>query len=136
MKNTLLFLSLGFILSIFISTESLAEKPSGNASVIPGRDCALRPEPKNSGKEKSLAKTERQHQKQVRHEIRKKLKEVKKNRSDIDQTLLIIIAILLPPLAVYLVDGISTPFWIDVILTLLLWLPGAVYAVLRVLKLI
>ncbi|MFL5731420.1 MAG: YqaE/Pmp3 family membrane protein [Cytophagaceae bacterium] len=136
MKKTLLFLSFSFILSIFISTESLAEKPSGNGSATPTRDCALRPEPKISGKEKSITKTERQHQKQARHEIREKLKGVKKNRSDIDQTLLIIIAILLPPLAVYLVDGISTPFWIDVILTLLLWLPGAVYAVLRVLKLI
>lgn len=46
--------------------------------------------------------------------------------------LLVILAILLPPLAVFLVDGIGTKFWISLILTLLFWLPGMIYALLVV----
>ena len=43
--------------------------------------------------------------------------------------LLAILAILLPPLAVYLHQGeINTKFWISLILTLLFWLPGVIYA--------
>lgn len=50
------------------------------------------------------------------------------NASDRD-ILLIILCIFLPPLAVYLHENdINTPFWIDLILTLLFWLPGIIYA--------
>ena len=42
--------------------------------------------------------------------------------------LLIILAIILPPLAVFLVVGLGTQFWINIILTLLLWLPGMIHA--------
>ncbi|MCB0740247.1 MAG: YqaE/Pmp3 family membrane protein, partial [Chitinophagaceae bacterium] len=39
--------------------------------------------------------------------------------------LLVILAILLPPLAVYLHEGvINSRFWISLLLTLLFWLPG------------
>ncbi|TVP97516.1 MAG: YqaE/Pmp3 family membrane protein [Planctomycetaceae bacterium] len=41
---------------------------------------------------------------------------------------LIILSILLPPLAAFLVVGLSTHFWINLILTLLGWLPGLVHA--------
>lgn len=48
--------------------------------------------------------------------------------------LLVILAILLPPLAVYLHQGkINSKFWISLILTLLLWLPGMIYSLLVVL---
>ncbi|NOT93380.1 MAG: YqaE/Pmp3 family membrane protein [Ferruginibacter sp.] len=43
--------------------------------------------------------------------------------------LLVILAIILPPLAVYLHQGeINKKFWIDLILTLLFFLPGIIYA--------
>ena len=43
--------------------------------------------------------------------------------------LLAILSILLPPLAVYLYEGeITSHFWISLILTLLFWLPGIIYA--------
>ncbi|MBX7141246.1 MAG: YqaE/Pmp3 family membrane protein [Chitinophagales bacterium] len=45
---------------------------------------------------------------------------------------LILFAILLPPLAVALVDGIGTSFWISIILTLLFWVPGVIYALIVV----
>ena len=42
--------------------------------------------------------------------------------------LLIIIAILLPPLAVYLKDGAGKSLVINIILCLLMWLPGIIHA--------
>ncbi|MES2799332.1 MAG: YqaE/Pmp3 family membrane protein [Bacteroidota bacterium] len=45
---------------------------------------------------------------------------------------LIILAILLPPLAVGIYEGITTRFWISLLLTLLFWLPGVIYAILVV----
>ncbi len=41
---------------------------------------------------------------------------------------LIILSILLPPLAAFLVVGLTTQFWINLILTLLGWVPGLVHA--------
>jgi uncharacterized membrane protein YqaE (UPF0057 family) len=40
----------------------------------------------------------------------------------------IILAILLPPLGVFLQVGIGTQFWLNVLLTLLGYLPGIVHA--------
>jgi uncharacterized membrane protein YqaE (UPF0057 family) len=48
--------------------------------------------------------------------------------------LLVILAILLPPLAVYLHEGvINGKFWLSLLLTLLFWLPGVIYALIVVL---
>jgi uncharacterized membrane protein YqaE (UPF0057 family) len=52
---------------------------------------------------------------------------------EISTVLLVILAILLPPLAVYLVSGIGTDFWISLILTLLFILPGIIFALIKVL---
>tara|TARA_R110002072_G_scaffold2361_8_gene19659 strand:+ start:5468 stop:5626 length:159 start_codon:yes stop_codon:yes gene_type:complete len=41
----------------------------------------------------------------------------------------IIIAILLPPLGVFLQVGIGAQFWINIVLTLLGYIPGIVHAV-------
>ncbi|MBB3999174.1 YqaE/Pmp3 family membrane protein [Aureimonas pseudogalii] len=41
----------------------------------------------------------------------------------------IIIAILLPPLGVFMEVGIGKQFWINIILTLLGYIPGIVHAV-------
>ena len=40
----------------------------------------------------------------------------------------IVAAVLLPPLGVFLTRGLGRDFWIDVILTLLAYIPGVVYA--------
>lgn len=48
--------------------------------------------------------------------------------------LLVILAILLPPLAVYLHEGeINTRFWISLLLTLLFFVPGVIYALIVIL---
>lgn len=41
----------------------------------------------------------------------------------------IIIAIILPPLGVFLQVGIGAQFWINIVLTLLGYIPGIVHAV-------
>ena len=48
--------------------------------------------------------------------------------------LYIILAILIPPLAVGLLYGIGTEFWISLVLTLLFIVPGIVYALIMVLQ--
>ena len=42
--------------------------------------------------------------------------------------LLVVAAVLLPPLAVFLARGIGTDFWINVVLTILAWVPGVLHA--------
>ena len=81
-----------------------------------------------------------------KHERKSRIKEAKKvwkeykadkragRAAETDQVLLVILAILLPPLAVYLKEGeITSRFWISVLLTLLFWLPGVIFALLVVL---
>lgn len=41
----------------------------------------------------------------------------------------ILLAILLPPLGVFLQVGLKGPFWINILLTLLGYIPGIVHAV-------
>jgi uncharacterized membrane protein YqaE (UPF0057 family) len=84
---------------------------------------------------KSLSKKEK---KERFKQIKKTVKDYKANKSAEPSTntlLLVILAILLPPLAVYLHEGeINNKFWIDLILTLLLWLPGVIYALIVILS--
>jgi uncharacterized membrane protein YqaE (UPF0057 family) len=87
---------------------------------------------------KSLTKKER---KGLIREAKKEIKLFKANKregkddADTNTLLLVIVAILLPPLAVYLHDNaINTHFWISLILTLLFWLPGVIYALVIVLS--
>jgi uncharacterized membrane protein YqaE (UPF0057 family) len=47
---------------------------------------------------------------------------------------LIICAFLLPPLAVGIVRGVGTSLVINIILSLLLWLPGFIHALLVIFK--
>ena len=46
----------------------------------------------------------------------------------------IILAIILPPLGVFLQVGLRGPFWINVLLTILGYVPGIIHAVYVVLK--
>ena len=85
---------------------------------------------------KSMSKSER---KDKFKEVKKQLRELKAQKKadsapSTNTALLVILAILLPPLAVYLHQGeINTKFWISLLLTLLFFLPGVIYALLVVL---
>jgi uncharacterized membrane protein YqaE (UPF0057 family) len=46
----------------------------------------------------------------------------------------IILGILLPPVGVFLTYGLGTTFVINVVLTLLGWLPGSIHAVWAIVK--
>lgn len=85
---------------------------------------------------KNLSKKEkRQKIKEVKKEIKAFKAERKAgNEPNTNTLLLVILAILLPPLAVYLYeDEINNRFWISLVLTLLGWLPGVVYALVLIL---
>ena len=41
----------------------------------------------------------------------------------------IVLSVLLPPLGVFLQEGLGTQFWINVLLTILGYIPGLVHAV-------
>jgi uncharacterized membrane protein YqaE (UPF0057 family) len=83
----------------------------------------------------NLSKKEK---KQRFKEVKKQLNLFKANKANGMETddrtiLLVVLAILLPPLAVYLHEGaINTKFWISLVLTLLFWVPGVIYALLVV----
>jgi uncharacterized membrane protein YqaE (UPF0057 family) len=81
--------------------------------------------------------------KSVRQELKAAIRQhrdaVKNNSPDspVDDALLlyVILAILLPPLAVGLyMNGLTTEFWICLILTLLFYIPGLIYALIVILR--
>lgn len=51
-----------------------------------------------------------------------------KRMDDTEFILIVILCVVLPPLAVFLMYDISTEFWISLLLTLLFWVPGVIYA--------
>ncbi|MDP4763732.1 MAG: YqaE/Pmp3 family membrane protein, partial [Salibacteraceae bacterium] len=54
---------------------------------------------------------------------------------DSDEMLvLMLILSIIPPLAVFLLFGFKLEFWLSLLLTIILWLPGFIYAVYLVLK--
>ncbi len=84
---------------------------------------------------KSLSK---QDKKQRLKDAKKALKEYKHSAKHADSNtstaLLVILAILLPPVAVLVHEGeLNNKFWIDLLLTLLFYLPGLIYALIVVL---
>ncbi len=85
---------------------------------------------------KNLSKAERNSRIK---DVKKELKEYKKAKKagkepSTNTLLLVILALLLPPLAVYLHEGeINNKFWISLILTLLFFIPGVIYALVVVL---
>lgn len=84
----------------------------------------------------SLSKKEKKTRlKEVKKAVKKYKADVKAGKEpSTDTLLLVIIAILLPPLAVYLHEGeINNRFWISLLLTLLFWLPGVIYALVIIL---
>ena len=90
---------------------------------------------------KSLSKKEKREKVKEAKSVLNKYKADKKAGraadSDVNQVLLVILAIFLPPLAVYLHQGeINNKFWISLVLSLLLLLPGIIYSLLVVLDVI
>ncbi len=133
MRKTLLLL-FAFFIAIAPITQLSA------AIVVPALSVSTEPDPATvkaaTDAFKSLSKKEkREKAKEVKEEI-KAFKASKKagNAAETNTLLLVILAILLPPLAVYLHQGeINSKFWISLLLTLLFWLPGVIYALVVIL---
>ncbi|HHG84249.1 MAG TPA: YqaE/Pmp3 family membrane protein [Bacteroidetes bacterium] len=52
-----------------------------------------------------------------------------------DEIVCLIVAIFIPPLGVFLFEGLSTNFWIDLLLTILLpWIGGLIFALYIILR--
>jgi len=47
-----------------------------------------------------------------------------------DLIVLVILAIFIPPLSVFLAKGLGSDFWLDLLLTILFWVPGVIFALL------
>lgn len=53
----------------------------------------------------------------------------KKSSAKVDDVVLVILGIFIPPLAVYLYeDAITANFWVDLLLTFIFWFPGIIFA--------
>ena len=85
-----------------------------------------------SNNQVSINKTALQQNKKA---VKKQLKEAKRDvKAGADRTLCAIIAIFIPFLGVGLYMGITTEFWISLILTLLFFIPGLIYALWVILR--
>jgi uncharacterized membrane protein YqaE (UPF0057 family) len=138
MKSKSLRLVFLLAVSLVCVQPAMSTSVPGNAAPV----TSTNPDPttlKEAMKQfKSLSKSEK---KSRLKEVKKQLKQLKAdkkagkvNKAETELALLIILAILLPPLAVYLHQGeINSKFWIALILTLLFWLPGVIYALIVVL---
>ena len=126
-----------FVLLAFLVTTSATISTTYATTVEPSNKVVPATEPnpeeiKNALNEfKSLSRKER---KERLKDVKKEIKAYKKAKrageaASVDPILLYILCVLLPPLAVYLHQGeINSKFWISIILTLLFWIPGVIYA--------
>lgn len=137
MKKNLLFVLFIFIVVPFGSFAAFSSKGEPKATT------EVTTEPSASSVQdamkefKNLSKHERKDRIKEAKKALKQYKLDKKAGSEpsTNTLLLVILAILIPPLAVYLHEGeINGKFWLDLILTLLFYVPGLIYALIVVLS--
>jgi uncharacterized membrane protein YqaE (UPF0057 family) len=110
---------------------SPANTENTDASAVENRKMS-RKELREAKKEERTLR--REQRKEVKQELRQAIRDWKKEgASDTDTLLLVILAILIPPLAMALYDGITNRFWISLLLTLLFFIPGMIYTLIVIL---
>lgn len=84
---------------------------------------------------REMRKEERKARKEARKAVKAQIKEWRKNAEVSDNlVLLVILAILFPPLAMGIYEGgLTSRFWISLLLTLLFYIPGLVYTLIVIL---
>ncbi|MBY0481930.1 MAG: YqaE/Pmp3 family membrane protein [Chitinophagaceae bacterium] len=136
MRKKWLFLCLAFIqLTVSFAALPVVKSKNDTSSAYLSKDDEKMV--KNAVKAfRSLSKEEKKSRMTEAKMMLKEYKAAKVNEdADTNTVLLAILAILLPPLAVYLHEKtINTKFWISLILSLLFWLPGVIYALIVVLS--
>ncbi len=119
------------LLAVFTGLVLVNSCSSIQSSVAPVQEIELKEAVKEAKEEwKSLSRKER---KAKRSEIKKAIRDYRAS-GDTDTLLLVIITILLPPLGMFLYEGsVTNRFWISLLLTLLLYIPGLVYTLIVIL---
>ena len=138
MRKNFLLLAALLIIGTTFSRSSFAAtviNPSDNSIIVPGN-----PDPAKVKSAKEEFNNLSKKDKKMRiNDVKAAIKHYKAEKKagsepSTNTLLLVILAILLPPLAVYLHEGvINNKFWIDLLLTLLFYLPGLIYALIVVL---
>lgn len=139
MRKILFILSAAIVLQT-VTTQISAASTSlvSKSNILPNKND---PDPAKVKAAVEQFKSLSHHEKKMKlKEVNKQVREYKKQKRDgkddsgVSTLLLVIIAILLPPLAVALHEGgINSRFWIDLLLTLLFYLPGLIYALVIIL---
>ena len=110
------------------------------ATVVPSTPVTEKPDP--AAVKAAMAAFNGLSKKEKKEKVREVKKEIKAFKAaqkagkepSTNTLLLVILALLLPPLAVYLHEGTTNKrFWISLILTLLFFIPGVIYALIVVL---
>jgi len=83
--------------------------------------------------DKLTKKEKRVKKRKLKKQLKSYLKAARKSGSVSNTTLLAIIAIFIPPLAMGLYDGITSRFWLSLLLTILFFIPGLIYTLVVIL---
>lgn len=129
-KSLLLVILLFLTFNTFV-TAAVPSNPSFPDSSIIKSEAILKAEALQEFK--SLSKQERKLRLKDAKSIYKQYKADKKSGKEPDSNTLLmaILCVLLPPLAVYLHENdFNGKFWLSLLLTLIFWLPGVIYALL------
>jgi len=125
-----------FTASVIIITSSLSTYAASSIVPPPGSVPGNTEIKAAIAELKNVSKKEKKERaKEIKNLIKSYKADKKAGKEPSTNTLLLVIlAILLPPLAVYLHEGtINNRFWISLILTILFWLPGVIYALIVIL---
>lgn len=129
--HVLLFLTFAFLL-ISIQPASAVLRPIKKTA-----DTEIISATEMEKAEKEWKEKSRKEKKEMKKQLRKDLKKAAKNnqaKGGVGKLLLILIAILAPPIAMLLYDGLSGRFWLSLLLTILLYLPGLIYTLIVILE--
>lgn len=102
--------------------QELVKAYEAKAEAIKAKDLPAKEE------KKALKKESKQVKKQLNKELKKNIKALKQQDADADYVVMMILAIVIPPLGVGLTYGITGEFWLSLLLTIIFWLPGAIYS--------
>lgn len=110
------------------AVQKLVKEYEAKAEAIKAKELPAKAE------EKALKKESRKVKKQLNKELKKNIKALKQQDADADYVVMMILAIVIPPLGVGLTYGITGEFWLSLLLTIIFWLPGAIYSAIVVHK--
>lgn len=137
LRTFTLFLTLLFFVSapahaIIVAPATPATTPAETTALEAANAHKAALEAMSPAERRAYKKTQKQELKETIKQYKQDVKSGAR-AADTNTILLVILAILLPPLAVFLYEeAITTKFWISLLLTLLLFVPGIIYAILVV----